>query len=99
MEPWREELDTLKAHLAVQQMALRALVHSHPAPATVLEEWQKLRADSVAAAYATPMHAGAGQWLSHHVQSLAADWMAELALAATRHAVPEAMGGRDREDA
>ena len=86
MEPWREELAILNARLAVQQMALRALVHSHPNPTVVLEEWQKLRADTVAAAYSLPSELRISEWLSEHVQSLAADWMAELAFAASRHA-------------
>ena len=93
MEPWREELALLKARLAVQHLALRALVHSHPDPATVLDEWRRLRADTVAAAYAEHADGSAGEWLSEHMQSLAADWMAELALAATRRAVPEAVDG------
>jgi hypothetical protein len=91
MESWREELALLKARLAVQHLALRALVHSHPDPAAVLDEWRKLRADTVAAAYAVHAEAGAGEWLSEHMQSLAADWAAELALAATRRAVPDAV--------
>ena len=36
MDNWREELVAIKARLAVQHMALRALVHSHPDPAAVL---------------------------------------------------------------
>jgi hypothetical protein len=86
MEPWREELAILNARLAVQQMVLRALVHSHPDPAKVLEEWQKLRADTVAAAYTVHPDVRISEWLTDHVQSLAADWMAELAFAATRRA-------------
>jgi hypothetical protein len=87
MEPWREELALLEARLAVQHLALRALVHSHPDPPAVLDEWRKLRADNVAAAYALPADVRVGEWLSEQVQALAADWMAELALAASRHAV------------
>ena len=94
MEPWREELDALKAHLAVQHMALQALFHSHPDPASVLEEWRKLRADSVAAAYATPKGGDAGAWLTEPVQRLAANWLAELTLAASRrHPRPGAGDG------
>ena len=85
MEPWRDELAILNARLAVQHMALRALVHSHPDPAAVLEQWQKLRADTVAAAYSLPSELRSSEWLSEHVQSLAAEWMAELALAAATH--------------
>jgi hypothetical protein len=89
MEPWREELAILSARLAVQQMAMRALVHSHPNPSAVLEEWQKLRADTVAAAYALPSDLRTSEWLTDHVQSLAADWMAELAFAASRRSSRE----------
>ena len=40
MENWREELGAIKARLAVQHLALRALVRSHPDPVAVLdEEW------------------------------------------------------------
>ena len=97
MEPWREELALLKARLAVQHLVLRALVHSHPHPATVLDEWRKLRADTVAAAYASPAEAGAAEWLSEQMQSVAADWMAELALAATRRDVAGAIAGPARD--
>ena len=86
MESWRDELDFLKAQLAVQHMALRALVHSHPHPAAVLDEWRKLRADGVAAAYATPGHPHSVTWRTEPVQRLAADWLAELVLAAARQA-------------
>ncbi|HSR65647.1 MAG TPA: hypothetical protein VLM17_08630 [Xanthomonadaceae bacterium] len=86
MESWREELVTLKAQLAVQHMALRALVHSHPRPAKVLDEWRKLRADTVAAAYAPSTDVRDSEWLTEQVHSLAATWMAELASAVQRHA-------------
>lgn len=89
MEPWREELAILEARLAVQHLVLRALVHSHPHPATVLDQWRKLRADNVAAAYSLPGDMRASEWLTERVQSFAADWMAELALAAARHAVED----------
>jgi len=87
MEPWREELAILEARLAVQHLALRALVHSHPHPPSVLDEWRKLRADNVAAAYALPTDVRVSEWLSEQVHALAAEWTAELALAASRHAV------------
>ena len=86
MQPWREELAILKAHVAVQYMALRALVQSHPAPAAVLEEWRKLRADKVAAAYALYADDRASEWLTAQVHTFAEDWTAELADAATRRA-------------
>ena len=97
MEPWREELAILKAHLAVQYMALRALVQSHPAPTAVLEEWRKLRADKVAAAYALYPDDRASEWLTSQVHTLAEDWTAELADAATRRgeAPVAADGGGD----
>lgn len=82
MDTWHEELTTLKARLAVQDMALRALVHSHPDPAAVLDEWRKLRADSVAAAYAPPADARTSEWLTLKVQVFAEEWRAALAAAA-----------------
>jgi hypothetical protein len=85
MNNWQDELAILKAQLAVQQMALRALAHSHPRPGAVLEEWRKLRADSVAAAYGLPNDVRS-EWLSDYVHTFAEDWTAELADAATRHA-------------
>lgn len=85
MESWRDELDLLKAQLAVQQMALRALVHSHPDPRSVLDQWRTLRADGVAAAYGAHTEPDAASWRNESVQRLAADWLAELTLAATRH--------------
>jgi hypothetical protein len=74
----REELAILKAQLAVQHMALRALAHCCPEPAALLDEWRKLRADTVAAAYALLPDARSSEWLTDHVQSFAEDWTAEL---------------------
>jgi hypothetical protein len=82
---WRDELAIVKAQLAVQHMALRALVHSHPRPTAVLEEWRKLRADRVAAAYSLPVDVRTSEWLTDHVQAFAEDWTAELVDAVTRH--------------
>lgn len=84
MEPWQEELALLKARLAVQHLALRALVHSHPDPSALLGEWQKIRADTIVAAYALSSDTRTHDWLTEQVHVLAADWMAELALAASR---------------
>jgi len=86
MDNWAEELAILHAQLAVQQMALRSLVQTHPHPAELLHQWRKLRADRVAAAYALPAHVRASEWLSQHVQAFAEDWTAELVDAVTRHA-------------
>jgi len=83
---WVDELAIVKAQLAVQHMALRALAHSHPRPAALLEEWRKLRADSVAAAYSLPSDVRNSEWLTTHVQAFAEDWTAELVDAATRRA-------------
>ena len=86
MEPWQEELAVLKAHLAVQRMALRALVQSHPRPAAVLEAWQQLRADRVAAAAGPapdPPTRGRGSSPAH---AIAEEWTADLAGAAARPA-------------
>ena len=93
MDNWRDELDALKAQLTVQHMALQALVHSHPHPPAVLEEWRRLRADGITAAYATPADPHAVAWRAEEVQRLATDWLAELVLAARRHAAREAPDG------
>lgn len=92
---WGDELAILKAQLAVQHMALRALAHSHPDPTGLLEEWRKLRADSVAAAYSLPGDVRHSEWLTGHVQSFAEDWTAELVDAVTRHQHVESASGHD----
>lgn len=92
MEPWREELALLKAHLAVQRMALRALVQSHPHPAAVLEAWQQLRADKVAAAYALAADDPTRDWLTNQAHAIAEDWTADLANAAARQPAMQAVG-------
>jgi hypothetical protein len=74
----RDELAILKAQLAVQHMALRALAHTCPEPTTLLDEWRKLRADTVASAYALLPDIRSSEWLTDHVQSFAEDWTAEL---------------------
>jgi len=87
MDDWRDMLALLKAQVTVHQMALRALVHSHPDPAAVLAEWRKIRADAVNAAYLLPTDERHSAWLSEHVQAFAEDWTAELVdAAATRDA-------------
>lgn len=84
MDHWKEELALVKAQLAVQHMALRALVQSFERPADLLEEWRKLRADTVAAAYSLPFDVRTSAWLTEHVQAFAEDWTAELVDAVTR---------------
>ena len=74
----RDEIAILKAQLAVQHMALRALAHSCPEPAALLDEWRKLRADTVAAAYALLPDIRSSEWLTDQVQAFAEDWTAEL---------------------
>jgi hypothetical protein len=81
---WGDELALVKAQLAVQHLALRALVHTHPRPTALLEQWRKLRADSVAAAYSLPADVRSSEWLTEQVQVFAEDWTAELVDAATR---------------
>jgi len=78
MDNWRDELAALKAALAVQQVVLRALAHSHPQPDTVLEHWNRLRADCVAAAYGSGPEDGSPGWLTAQVQAHAEEWTAEL---------------------
>ena len=78
MDDWREMLAVLKAQATVHNMALRALVHSHPDPAAVLAEWRKIRADAVNAAYVLPSEERHSAWLSEHVLAFAEDWTAEL---------------------
>jgi hypothetical protein len=84
MDNWREELVAIKARLAVQHMALRALVHSHPDPAVVLAEWRELMADSITAAYAPAADASNCEWLTLQVQALAEEWTTELSTASAR---------------
>ena len=81
-----EEVAMLQAQLTVQHMALRALVHSHPEPEALLQQWRTLRADRVAAAYTLRADVRGSDWLSQHVQAFAEDWTAELVEAVTRHA-------------
>ncbi len=92
MDDWREPLAILKAQLTVHQMALRALLHSHPDPAAVLAEWRKIRADAVNAAYALPSDERTSAWLTEQVHAFAEDWTAELADAATLHGTPSTQG-------
>ncbi|HEX2596540.1 MAG TPA: hypothetical protein VHL61_08790 [Luteimonas sp.] len=84
MDHWKEELALVKAQLVVQHMALRALVHSLEHPGALLEEWRKLRADTVAAAYSLPSDVRTSAWLTEQVQAFAEDWTAELVDAVTR---------------
>ena len=84
MDNWRDEIAILQAQLAVQQMALKAVVHTHPHPAELLHQWRRLRADRVAAAYALPTGVRTSEWLSQYVQAFAEDWTAELVDAVTR---------------
>jgi len=84
MDNWRDEIAILQAQLAVQQMALKAVVHAHPHPAELLHQWRRLRADRVAAAYALPTGVRTSEWLSQYVQAFAEDWTAELVDAVTR---------------
>lgn len=78
MENWREEAATIKARLAVQHLALKALVQSHPEPARLLDAWRNLQADSVTAAYAPPADPRHCEWLTTKVQVLAEEWTREL---------------------
>lgn len=86
MDNWREEIAILHAQVAVQQMALRAVVHTHSHPVEMLQQWRRLRADRVAAAYALPADVRSSEWLSQQVQAFAEDWTAELVEAVTRQA-------------
>lgn len=86
MDTLREEVAILRAQLAVQHMALRALAHSHPEPAALLHQWRKLRADRVAAAYGLSADLRSSEWLTQHVQAFAEDWTAELVDVVTRRA-------------
>ena len=87
MDDWRDELAALKAAVAVQQVALRALALSHPQPAAVLEHWNRLRADCVAAAYGGGTSHVDG-WLTAQVHARAEEWTSELRAAAGRQAQP-----------
>jgi hypothetical protein len=94
---WRDELAIVKAQLAVQHMALRALAQTHPRPVELLEEWRKLRADSVAAAYSLPNDVRTSEWLTDQVQAFAEDWTAELVDAVTRNADRQAEPASDSD--
>ena len=97
--PWRDELDLLNARLAVQDMALRALVQSHPCPADVLEAWRQLRADKVVAAYAPKAGSPARDWLTNGAHALAEDWTAELSDAAACRASRHDAHAAEADDA
>lgn len=84
MDDWRDEVAVLQAQLAVQHLALQALVQSHPQPDVLLQHWGKLRADRVAALCALPAYARSSDWLSQHIQAFAEEWTAELVDVATR---------------
>ncbi len=86
MDNWREEVAIVQAQLAAQQMALRALIQSHPEPAALLQHWRELRADGGAAGCALPAGIRASEWLTQQIQAFAEDWTAELVDAVTRHA-------------
>lgn len=91
MDKLRDELAILQAQLAVQHMVLRALMHSHPNPGDLLQQWRRLRADRVAAAYSLPANVRSSEWLSQHVQTFAEDWTAELVDVVTRQAGPDVL--------
>jgi hypothetical protein len=78
MDNLSDEVAILKAQLAVQQMLLRVLVHTHPNPAQVLDTWRRLRKDRSATASTLPADVRSSEWLSQHVQAFAEDWTAEL---------------------
>jgi len=78
METLRDELAIIQAQVAVQNVVLQSLVHSHPRPDVLLQQWRRLRADRVAQAYALPADARSSDWLSQHMQVFAEDWTAEL---------------------
>ena len=84
METFRDELAIVQAQVAVQHLVLQSLVHSHPQPDALLEQWRRLRADRVAQAYALPADARSSDWLSQHMQVFAEDWTAELVDAVAR---------------
>jgi hypothetical protein len=78
MDNWREEAAAIKVRLAVQHLALKALVQSHPDPGRLLDAWRNLQADSVTAAYAPPADPRHSEWLTAKVQALAEEWTREL---------------------
>src|SRR5690606_7889912 len=78
MDNWREEAAAIKARLAVQHLALKALVQSHPDPGRLLDAWRNLQADSVTAAYAPAADSRHSEWLTARVQVLAEEWTQEL---------------------
>lgn len=84
MDKWHDELAILQAQVAVQHLLLQSMVHSHPRPDELLQQWRRLRADRVAEAYAVTADARSSDWLSQHIQVFAEDWTAELVDAIAR---------------
>jgi hypothetical protein len=78
METWRDELAIVQAQVAVQHLVLQSLLHSHPQPDVLLQQWRRLRADCVAQTFPLPADARSSDWLSQHMQVFAEDWTAEL---------------------
>ena len=80
METQTEDvLATLQAQLTVQQMALRALVRTHPDPVALMSAWRETRADAVAASYAGPPGARPDGRFAELVDALAEQWTGVLA--------------------
>ena len=99
MDLSHENLAILQAQVAVQNLMLQALMHSHPEPETVLQHWRRLRADRVAAAYTLPADVRNSDWLSEHIQTFADDWTAELVEAVTRQGERATTPAADRDAA
>ena len=77
MDHWHEALAAIRAQQAVHELALKALIKSHPQPGALLETWKVLRAEAVADAYAIPGHRH-NEALGEHFQSYAEAWTHEL---------------------
>lgn len=71
-----EALCSLQAQVHVQELALRALVATHPDPAALLAAWRQCLADAGGGPIAA--HARDSAYLAEHCRVRAEDWTAEL---------------------
>jgi hypothetical protein len=71
-----EALCSLQAQVHVQELALRALVATHPDPAALLKAWRQCLADAGGGPVAA--HARDSEYLAEHCRIRAEDWTAEL---------------------
>ena len=71
-----EALCSLQAQVHVQEIALRALVATHPDPHALLDAWRQCLADAGSGPIAA--NARDSAYLAEHCRIRAEDWTAEL---------------------